>query len=321
LTLIHLLATGGTIAMQKSAKAGGNVPALDGRGLLGLMGGAELDVELRVEDWERLPGVHRGPVELWALRQRVLALVSDSSPPAGVVITHGTDTMEETTYLLARTIPPAVPVVLTGAMRTSSDPDWDGPRNLREALLVAGHVSSRGRGAMVVFAGKILAGRDIAKLDAFSPDAFGAPHTGPIGVIALDAPRFELPPEPNLPLLAPRGLTARVAIIPLLLGDDGGLLDLARPRFDGVVIEAFGRGNAPPGVLPAIGRWLAEDKPVVLASRCPFGEVGGEYAFEGGGGQLLRMGVVPAGPRATSQARLELMLCLSADVPYGGVAA
>jgi L-asparaginase len=321
LTLIHLLATGGTIAMQRSAEAGGNVPALDGHGLVGLIGGAELGVELRVEDWERLPGVHRGPVELWALHQRVLAIVSEPSPPDGVVITHGTDTLEETAYLLARTIPPAVPIVLTGAMRTSSDPDWDGPRNLREALVVAGDVSSRGRGTMVVFAGKILAGRDVAKLDAFSPDAFGAPHSGPIGVIASDQPRFELPPEPNLPLLAPPGLHALVAIIPLLLGDDGGLLDLARPRFDGVVIEAFGRGNAPPGVVPAVGRWIAEGKSVVLASRCPFGEVGGEYAFEGGGGQLLRMGVIPAGGRATSLARLELILCLSAGVPYGGVAA
>jgi len=74
-------------------------------------------------------------------------------------------------------------------------------------------------------------------------------------------------------------------------------------------------------VVPAVARWLADGKPVVLASRCPFGEVGGEYAFEGGGGQLLRMGVIPAGPRATSLARLELILCLSAGVPFGEVAA
>lgn len=307
--------------MQRSAEAGGNVPALDGQGLVGLIGGPVAGLDLRVEDWERLPGVHRGPAEIWALRQRVLAIVSGPSPPGGVVITHGTDTMEETAYLLARTIPPDVPIVLTGAMRTSSDPDWDGPRNLREALLVAGHVESRGRGTMVVFAGKILAGRDVSKLDAFSPDAFGAPHGGPIGIVRADQPRFEVPPEPNLPLLNPSSLRARVAIIPLLLGDDGALLDLARSRFDGVVIEAFGRGNAPPGALPAIARWLADGKPVVLASRCPFGQVGGEYAFEGGGSQLLRMGVLPAGARATSSARLELVLCLSAGAPYGGVAA
>jgi L-asparaginase len=109
-----------------------------------------------------------------------------------------------------------------------------------------------------------------------------------------------------------------VALVPLIPGDDGALLDLARPRFEGVVVQAFGRGNVPPGVLPAIGRWQEDGKPVVLATRCPFGEVGGEYAFEGGGGQLLRMGVIPAGPRTASHARLELALALSAGVPYGG---
>ncbi|HLB54422.1 MAG TPA: hypothetical protein VJK71_04890, partial [Gemmatimonadales bacterium] len=91
-----------------------------------------------------------------------------------------------------------------------------------------------------------------------------------------------------------------------------------RPRFDGVVLEAFGRGNAPPGILPGVRRWLAENKPVVLATRCPFGEVGGEYAFEGGGGQLLSLGVIPAGPRSASLARMELVLCLAAGMRYGG---
>ena len=120
------------------------------------------------------------------------------------------------------------------------------------------------------------------------------------------------------PALAPRHLNPRVALIPLILGDDGRMLELARPRFDGVVIEAFGRGNVPPGVIPAVRRWLAEGKPVVLASRCPFGEVGGEYAFEGGGGQVLSLGVIPAGPRSSSLARLELVLSLAAGVGYGG---
>ena len=111
---------------------------------------------------------------------------------------------------------------------------------------------------------------------------------------------------------------AKVALVALIPGDDGALLELARPRFDGVVIQGFGRGNVPPGVLPAVRRWQADGKPVVLATRCAFGEVGGEYAFEGGGGQLLRMGVIAAGPRAPSLARLELALCLSAGVAYGG---
>lgn len=318
--VIHLLATGGTIAMRQSAEAGGNVPALDAAGLMALIGDLGVGTDVRVEDWERLPGVHRGPKELWALRERVRQIVSGLGAPDGVVITHGTDTLEETAYLLARTVPPTVPVVLTGAMRTSTDSDWDGPRNLRDALTVAADPGSQGRGTMVVFAGRILAGADAVKLDAFSPDAFGSPHSPQLGTVTGSEVRFTHPGAAG-PLLTPRGLEPRVAIIPLHLGDDGALLDLARPRLDGVVIEAFGRGNAPPGVVPAIGRWLDERKPVVLASRCLYGEVGGEYAFEGGGGQLFRMGVLPAGPRSASLARLELVLCLSAGVGYGAAAA
>jgi hypothetical protein len=126
-------------------------------------------------------------------------------------------------------------------------------------------------------------------------------------------------PTASAATLPAPGLTARVAMIPLVLGDDGSLVDFARTRFDGLILEGFGRGNVPPGAVPAIRRWLDGGKPVVLASRCPFGEVGGEYAFEGGGGQLIRLGVVPAGKRPVPLARLELMLCLSAGVPYGGV--
>ena len=304
--------------MQRSAEAGGNLPALDGRGLVALAGDLGANHEIRVEDWDRRPAVHRTPADLWTLRERVAALGSAPDAPDGIVITHGTDTLEETAYLLARTLPPTVPVVLTGAMRTSSDPGWDGPQNLRDAVRVAGDPASRGRGTMVVFAGLILDGRDAVKLDAFSPAAFGSPHAAPLGAVEDGAVHFAGPPAAGRTRLDPPGLTAKVALVGLIPGDDGALLELARPRFDGVVIEGFGRGNVPPGVLPAIRRWQADGKPVVLASRCPFGEVGGEYAFEGGGGQLFRMGVIAAGPRAASLARLELALSLSAGVAYAG---
>jgi L-asparaginase len=313
--MIHLLATGGTIAMQKSSTAGGNVPALDAERLVDAVGGLDRS-ELRVEDWERLPGVHRGPAELWALRNRVAEIVSAKDAPRGLVITHGTDTLEESAYLLARTIAPEVPLVLTGAMRTSTDAEWDGPRNLRDAIAVAGSAEARGRGSVVVFAGRILDGRFAVKMHSFAPEAFGSPHAPALGAVDGDGVRFEWTSAPHA-LLEARDLSPRVAIVPLILGDDGSILDLIRPRFDGVILEGFGRGNIPPGAVPAVSRWLAAGKPVVLATRCCAGEVGGEYAFEGGGGQLLRMGVVPAGPRSAALARLELTLALSAGVSYG----
>jgi L-asparaginase len=313
--VIHLLATGGTIAMQRSSAAGGNIPALDAEQLVRAVGGLDDRSALRVEDWERLPGVHRGPAELWALRNRVAQLVSAGDGLTGVVITHGTDTLEEAAYLLARTLPPAVPVVVTGAMRTLSDPDWDGPANLRAAIAVAGAPASRNRGTMVVFAGRILDGRFVTKVNTFALDAFGSPHAPELGT-ASDQVRYERDSAPHR-VLASRDLAPKVAIVPLILGDDGALVEAARARFDGLVIEGFGRGNIPPGVLPALARWLEDGKPVVLASRCAAGEVGGEYAFSGGGGELLRMGVIPAGPRTPALARMELVLALSAGLPYG----
>lgn len=301
--------------MQRSSAAGGNIPALDAEQLVSAIGGLEDRASLRVEDWERLPGVHRGPVELWALRNRVAQLVSAGEGLTGVVITHGTDTLEETAYLLARTLLPAVPVVVTGAMRTLSDPGWDGPGNLRAALAVAAAPASRNRGTMVVFAGRILDGRFATKVNTFALDAFGSPHAPELGT-ASDQVRYARDSAPHR-ILPARDLAPRVAIVPLVLGDDGALIDSARAQCDGLVIEAFGRGNIPPGALPALARWLEDGKPVVLSSRCAAGEVGGEYAFSGGGGELLRMGVLPAGPRTPALARLELVLALSAGVPYG----
>ncbi|HWA16292.1 MAG TPA: asparaginase [Gemmatimonadales bacterium] len=317
--MIHLLFTGGTISMSRDAAAGGNIPTHGGAALVSMAPDLGEVSPFTVEDWGRFPAAHLGPERLWALRNRVRAIIAgkDGGVPDGVVITHGTDTMEETAYLLARTLDPAVPVVLTGAMHTSSDFYWDGPRNLTDAARVAADPGSRGRGAMIVFAGKILAGHQATKVEATALDAFGAPHGFPLGRVDEHGVQWTHD-RPELPgRIEPDGLPARVALIPMVVGDQGTMLDLARPAHDGVVLEAFGSGNLPPGALPAIRRWLEEKKPVVLASRCARGAVLPVYAFEGGGAGLVREGVIPAGPRTPAQARLELALALSAGVPFG----
>jgi L-asparaginase len=317
--MIHLLFTGGTISMSRDAAAGGNIPTHGGAALVAMAPELGAVSDFTVEDWGRFPAAHLGPERLWALRNRVQELTGGTrgEAPEGVVITHGTDTMEETAYLLARTLDPAVPVVVTGAMHTSSDFFWDGPRNLTDAARVAADPGSRGRGAMVVFAGKIFAGHQAAKLQATALDAFGAPHGFPLGRVDGEGVHWTHA-APALPgQIQPDGLTARVALIPMVVGDLGTLLDLARPGHDGLVLEAFGSGNLPPGAVPAIRRWIGEQKPVVLASRCARGEVLPIYAFEGGGAGLVRDGVIPAGPRTPAQAWLELVISLSARVPFG----
>jgi L-asparaginase len=175
---------------------------------------------------------------------------------------------------------------------------------------------------MVVFAGKVLAGHQAAKVEATALEAFDAPHGEAIGAVKDGVIAWSDERSGNAlaaPLRSPiASLSARVAQIPVIVGDLGEVLDLARKSFDGVVVEAFGSGNVPPGAVPAIRRWIAEGKPVVLSTRCPRGEVTPVYAFPGGGATLVRDGVIPAGPRTPSQARMELTICLSAGVEYGG---
>ena len=314
--MIHLLFTGGTISMQRDDAAGGNVPAHGGEALVALAPGIERIAPLVIEDWARLPACHMDQARLWALRERVRAIAA-AGEAAGVVITHGTDILEETAYLLDRTLAPGFPVAITGAMRTSSETAWDGPRNLRDAVRVAASAGSAGRGTVVVFNGEIYAGRTAAKVHATDVAAFAAPHAGAVGRVTDGEVSYCGPAGPRPAPVAPADLRARVALVPVVVGDDGRMLDLARPEHDGVVLEAFGSGNVPPGIVPAIGRWLADGKPVVLASRCPLGEVTPSYAFEGGGARLVAMGVIPAGARTPGQARMELTITLSAGVTYG----
>ena len=134
----------------------------------------------RIENWAKLPACHLGPDRLWALRERVRQ-IAESGEVRGIVVTHGTDTLEETAYLLDRTLDRKVPVAITGAMRTSSDDGWDGPRNLLDAATVAAADQSAGRGVMVVFNGKVFAGRTAVKTHTTDLDAFTAPHAGRIG--------------------------------------------------------------------------------------------------------------------------------------------
>lgn len=313
--MIHVLFTGGTISMQYDVAAGGNVPTHGGEALLALAPEAASIAELRVENWARMPACHLTQDDLWRLRERVRALAADPSVD-GIVITHGTDILEETAYLLDRTLEPRVPVVVTGAMRTSDHAEWDGARNLTDAVRVAADRDAAGRGALVVFAGRVWQGMEAVKHDTVALDAFAAPHGAPVGGVERDGVEWSRRTPRGEPL-GPTRLAARVALVPMVAGDDGGVLDAQREAHDGVVIEAFGSGNVPPRAVPAIGRWLGAGKPVVLASRCPEGVVSAVYGFDGGGARTVAMGVTPAGPRTPSQARWELTLALSAGASYG----
>ena len=299
--------------MRHDPAIGGAIPALSGRDILAATLGIEEVADYEVEEWGAYPGPHMTVERMWALRNRIAEHV-ERPEVEGVVVTHGTDSIEESAYLTARTIGPGKPIVFTGAMRTASELGWDGPSNLIDAVRVAASDESRGYGVMVVMSGRVFAGLDVTKAHTHLLDAFESPGLGPVGVIDDGNVIFRraLPPAP--PLLVPPAPALPVDIVAAFPGSDARLLDASRTEALGVVIAAMGRGNLPPAMVPGVERWIAVGKPVVIASRALRGRVGRTYGYPGGGRRLHDLGAVFGGSRRPQQARIDLVLALGAGV-------
>jgi L-asparaginase len=226
------------------------------------------------------------------------------------VVTHGTDTVEETAYLLDRSLPAEVPVVVTGAMRNSSELSWDGPANLMSAVEVAASPEARGRGTMVVMDEEIVQGAEVVKTHTEQAGTFRSPNWGPLGITDKGRALFYRESR-RKPTLAPRQPVVPVDLIKIVAGADSRLVEASLDTgAQAIVLEAMGRGNVPPAVLPGIRRWVEAEKPVVVASRSARGRVLDTYAYEGGGHQLREMGCIFADHMTGQQARMELVLAL-----------
>jgi L-asparaginase len=312
--MIALLFTGGTISMRHDASLGAAVPALGAAEILAAARGIEDIATLQVEDWGRLPGPHMSTERMWALRNRIAELVARDDIQ-GVVLTHGTDTLEESAYLATRSIDTDKPIVFTGAMRTASDPSWDGPANLIDAVRVAASEDTCGYGALVVIGSRAFAALDVTKTHTYLNDAFDSPGLGPVAVVddGTVIVRRALAVRP--PAISPPALAEPVDIVFAHAGADGRLLDASRQDAKALVVAALGRGNVPPPMAEGIERFLATGKPVAISSRTPRGRVGQTYGYVGGGRRLAQAGAIFTGSRRPQQARLDLMLALGAG--YG----
>jgi L-asparaginase len=311
--MIVLVFTGGTISMRHDPAAGGAVPTLTGRDILDLAPGIERLAALRVDEWGAHPGPHMSVARMWELRQRIAEHVANPEVE-GVVVTHGTDSLEESAYLAARSIDTAKPIVFTGAMRTSSDLGWDGPGNLGGAVRVAAAPRSRDYGVMVVMSDRIYTALDVTKAHTSMLDAFDSPGLGPIGVIDDGTVIFRRALPDVSPIVDAPSLAAPVDIVYAYAGSDARLLDAARAEGRGIVVAGMGRGNVPPPMVDGIDRWIAEGKPVVMSSRAARGRVGRTYGYPGGGRRLSERGVIFAGARRPQQARIDVMLGLGAGL-------
>ena len=310
---IAVLTTGGTIAMRYEESAGGAVPALGADDFTAAL--PDGLPPLRVEELVNLPSSHFTLGTLRTIRERVAALV-ESPDVEGVVVTHGTDTLEETAYLLDLTVPGEKPLVLTGAMRTVSDVGYDGYANLLAAVRVAAAPQSRGLGAVVVFDDEVHGARWVTKMHTLSPATFQSPAWGPLGRVEGDAVIIaRRPPRQTLPW---HGLDSRVTLIKLTVGMETALLEDALARgIRGVVIEALGGGRVPPWWLPVLERALDDGVTVVIASRCPSGRVWDGYGYPGAYRTLKEMGCRFAEGLNGPKARIRLMVSLAAGVDSG----
>lgn len=314
---VHLLFTGGTISMRIDPATGAAVPALSGEEIAGRATGLKREARLTLEDYARLPGPHVTPHWMWRLRARVQGLADDPAVD-GVVLAHGTDTLEETAFLLDLTLDTEKAVVFCGAMRTVSEAGWDGPANLLTAVRTAVHGDARGRGVLVAVGEDIHAAAEATKWHTQRLDAFRSPR-GPVGVVDRGHVRFDRPPF-RAPRIPARRLVSEVDLHTMAAGVDDALIRASLARgARGLVLEATGCGNVPPSVLPGLRAALAARVPVVLVSRCAEGRVAPAYGYAGGGRMLEELGVILGGDLPGPKARIKLMVALGAAPGPDGV--
>jgi L-asparaginase len=310
---IFILFTGGTISMRFDTLLGGVVPAFSGEQILAQVPGLKEIAEIQPVDFARLPGPHMGLAQMIELSRSVQSRLGDGDVD-GIVITHGTDTLEETAYLLDLVLRSEKPVVLVGAMRNHSEPGWDGPANLLAAVRVAAEPAAQGFGVLVVMDGKILAGSEATKTHTEAMHSFQSRDFGPLGIVDQDRIVIVRRPAPREQIPIPAGaLEQRVEIVPLAAGGDGLLVRSAvEAGVRGLVLEALGRGNIPPAAVREVESAIGARIPVVITSRCWHGRVLDTYAYEGGGVQLRKSGAILGDLLPSHKARLKLMLLLAA---------
>jgi L-asparaginase len=308
---VVVVSTGGTIAMRPDPETGKLVPAVSGEELVEMLAWPEAP-PLELDDFIRVPSFDVHGTLALSLARRVIEHAGRRDL-AGVVVAHGTDTMEESVFLIDRLLDSDVPVVLTGAQRGADEADTDGPRNLRDAIRAASTAEARGRGALIAFAGELHAAREARKVHTSALRAFASPGHGPIGVVDGERVVFQRRAERGPPLPVPTEL-APVDLIRLYAGSDARFVRAAVDAgASAVVLEGTGRGNANDQVVEGVRDAVARGVTVAVCSRCAAGRVEPVYG-RGGGRDLVEAGALFAGDLAGPKARVLLQIALGAGL-------
>ena len=311
--LICIVNTGGTIASRYRPELDGWVSDATAAELVGAVPGLTDIADFEVIEHSQVNGYRIDTETVFSLakRLRVLVLREDI---AGVVVTHGTATLEETAYLLDLTVATSKPIVITGAQRRFDDSGADGPMNIFTAVKVAAEDASRDRGVMAVFDSRIFSARDVIKVHTHSLAAFGSRDSGPIGYTSRDQVIFFSRPERFLHFDVDH-LKENVQLVKLVQGGNDLLVRACiSGRADGIIIEGISSGHANDGPYSAICDALDAGMPVVMVPRILFGGnnvEGTQYAAPGSIHTLIQKGAIAGGYLSGQKARILLMVALA----------
>lgn len=307
---VFVISTGGTIAMRYDPVRKAVFPAVTGKELLEAVPPLKDLCPVEVYEFSNVPSSHMTPQLMLELAKKVEEILEDDSV-LGAVITHGTDTLEETAYFLNLVLKTQKPVCLVGAMRSSAEISPDGPKNIFNAVKTAACPEARGKGVFVVLNDEIHSAVEVTKTSTSNVSTFKSPFWGPLGYVDDDRVIFGRNPV-SIQRIDTNKVEDDVYLVKLAAGTDDFILQaLVDKKVKGIVIEAMGRGNVPLKVVPGIERAIQEKIPVVLTSRCHGGRVLGVYGYEGAAKPLNEMGVILGGEMSGHKARIKLMLALS----------
>ena len=305
---VCIIFTGGTISMTVDDEIGAAIPTLSGEQILSMVSNIDKMADIEVVNFSEIPGPHMTIDKLLELKRLIEDKLEDPAL-TGVIVTHGTDTLEETAYFLDLTLHHEKPVIVVGAMRNSSELGYDGSSNLAAAVCTAISPKARNKGVLVVLNNEVNAAAEVTKTDTLALNTFQSPY-GPLGTI--DTNDFIVYRE-----IAYRQhiqtdvVERRVDLIKTVIDMDDRMIRCAVDTGAvGLVIEAMGRGNVSPKVLEGIRYAIDKGVSVVVVSRCYSGRVFVSYGYAGGGKELADLGVIMGGNMSGPKARLKLMLAL-----------
>ncbi|ASW42978.1 asparaginase [Clostridium isatidis] len=307
---VALVFNGGTISMKIDEKINAAVPGLSGEEILSMVTGADEFADIESYSFSEKPSPHISIEDMFRLSNFINELVNREDID-GVVLTHGTDTLEETAYFLDLTINTEKVIVVTGAMRSSSELGYDGPFNLATSICTAISEEAKGRGVLVCFNGELHCASEVTKANSMALNAFRTPNFGPIGIVDNNQVVFHRKTRKHKTYKLDK-IIGDVALIKCVSGMNSDFVEFAIDKgYKGIVIEALGRGNVPPLMLPGIKKALKKEIPVIVVSRCFEGRVREAYGYEGGGKMLKDLGVFFEEDMPGQKARIKLLVVLS----------